>query len=716
LGPHDHLCSIYGDEQEHYRVVAPFLRIGLDRGEKCIYVADDGTENIIREALEAEGIDVDLALATNALVLSTAEQVYLRQGNFDPDRMLAFWSDATHIAMNQGFAALRAADDSRWVVNGAVRHEHWIEYESRLTGTLAEINCLVLCSYDRRQSSPELILDVIRTHPTVAYGGTVSQNSHHLPAERFVGTNRVEREVEKLLHDILTSDQARSTSGHQRNHLRESEQRANEKVAIILDSMPDNLFGFDKEWKYTYFNEHAAEQLKLLGKDPAGLIGKSMWDEFPYVPNEQALRRAMIERVVTTDELYYPPLGEWVENHMYPSHDGGLVIYQRYVTERKRAEEDLRRSEANLAEGQRISHTGSWAWTAISGALFWSVEHFRIFGLDPEVEASTEVGFQLLHPEDRTLVENTFYDAVREKTDFEVEYRIVRPDGTVRHLSSVGHPILNNSGDLAEFVGTVLDITDRKHVEDALRVRDTELARASRALTIAELTASIAHEVNQPLSAVIANSNAGARWLAADPPNIDEARMALRRIVRDGKRASQVVERIRALLKKGGTNNEHLDMNLVVHDVVELTRGALRRNSISLELVLEDELPAVWGDRVQLQQVLLNLIINGIEAMSGLVDRPSVLIVSSQTDDLDHLRVSVEDTGVGLGSENLEQVFAAFYTTKSDGIGVGLSISRSIIEAHGGRLWAAQNRGPGASFQFSLPVCHPEPVARPEAG
>jgi signal transduction histidine kinase len=157
-------------------------------------------------------------------------------------------------------------------------------------------------------------------------------------------------------------------------------------------------------------------------------------------------------------------------------------------------------------------------------------------------------------------------------------------------------------------------------------------------------------------------------------------------------------------------------MNRVVHDVVELTRGALRRNSISLELVLEDGLPAVWGDRVQLQQVLLNLIMNGIEAMSGLVDRPSVLVVSSQTDDLDHLRVSVEDTGVGLRSENLEQLFAAFYTTKSDGIGVGLSISRSIIEAHGGRLWAAQNRGPGASFQFSLPVCHPEPVGRSEVG
>jgi PAS domain S-box-containing protein len=512
--------------------------------------------------------------------------------------------------------------------------------------------------------------------------------------------------VERLLTHIRDYEQVEHALRQRRNRLRESQERADERVAMILDSVPDNFFAFSKHWRYTYFNRHAAEQLRILGKDPANLIGRSMWEEFPYVPNETALRRAMTERVVTTDELYYPPLGEWIENHMYPSDDGGLVIFQRYITERKRAEQELRRSEANLAEGQRISHTGSWAWNAHSDALFWSVEHFRIFGLDPDKAASRELGFGMIHPEDRTFVEDIFQGAVREKSDFEVEYRIVRPDGTVRHLCSVGHPVLSESGDLGEYVGTVIDRTDRKHAEEALRITEAELARVSRVLTMGELTASIAHEVNQSLGAVITNSNACMRWLAAPSPNLYQARKALDRIVRDGNRASDVIARIRALIVKTGIKKERLDMNLVIHDVVVLTRAAVSRNRVTLRTALDSGLPRVLGDRVQLQQVLLNLIMNAIEAMVDLGDRSPVLVITTQTDDVDHVHVSVQDSGTGLEPESLDRVFEAFYTTKVHGMGIGLSISRSIIEAHGGHLWVTQNEGPGATFHFSLPPYH----------
>ena len=693
LGPHDHLCSIYDGQEEHLAVVASFIHIGLNRGEKSIYVPD-GSEQIVRAALQVEGVDIERALASNALVLTTKEQVYLQDGVFDPDFVFAFWTDATSLAISQGFSALRVVGDSKWVLSRRIPDQkRWIEYESRLTRVLSEINCFALCSYDRREAPPELILDVIRSHPIVAYRSVVSGNPHHIPPAAFSGTHQAELEVEGLLNGIREHKQAETW-------LRE----ANDRVAATLDSMPDRFFGLSKDWRYTYLNKHAAEQLRMLGKDPASVIGKSMWEVFPYVPNEAAIRRAMAERAEVTDELFYAPLGEWVENHMYPRDDGGLVIVQRYITERKRAEEKLRRSEGNLAEGQRISHTGSWSWTAATGALFWSVEHFRIFGLDPDkVEASTEVGFGLIHPEERTFVEDTFRSAVREKSDFDVEYRIVRPDGTVRHLFSVGHPVLNESGDVVEYVGTVLDMTDRKQGEEALRIREAELARVSRVLTMGELTTSIAHELNQSLCAIILNGNAGMRWLDADSPNLYQARKALDRIVSDGNRASDVIARVRSLLKKTGTAKERLDMNRVIQDIVALTSGDVRRNRVALRTALGVGLPPILGDRVQLQQVLLNLIINAIEAMGGLVGRPPTLVIATRADDADQVHVSIEDSGVGLETKSLEHVFDAFYTTKDHGMGVGLSISRSIIEAHGGQLWATRNEDAGATFHFTVP-------------
>ena len=248
------------------------------------------------------------------------------------------------------------------------------------------------------------------------------------------------------------------------------------------------------------------------------------------------------------------------------------------------------------------------------------------------------------------------------------------------------------------------DITERKRAEEALRKTQAELAHVTRVLTMGELTTSIAHEVNQPLSGIVTNASACLRWLAGDGPNLEEAREAARRIIRDGNRASEVIGRIRALAKKAGTEKERMDLNAAIQDVVALTQGEVRRNGVLLRTELAGDLPPVLGDRVQLQQVVLNLVLNGIEAMSTVGDRPRELVIQTQRGDVDQASVTVQDSGVGLDPKGGEKIFDAFYTTKGAGMGMGLSISRSIVEDHGGRLWALPSDGPGATFQFTVPT------------
>jgi PAS domain S-box-containing protein len=249
----------------------------------------------------------------------------------------------------------------------------------------------------------------------------------------------------------------------------------------------------------------------------------------------------------------------------------------------------------------------------------------------------------------------------------------------------------------------VEDITDRRRAEEAVAEIQAELARVTRVTTLGEFAASIAHEVNQPLAAVVTNGNAGLRWLAAGSPNLDEAREALSRIIRDANRASDVIARVRTLTRKTTTEKVLLDINDAIEDVIAIVQGEMRRDGVTLRIKLARDLPRVLGDRVQLQQVMLNLIMNGIEATSPVGDRPRDLVVTTQVDGADGLHVSVEDSGVGLEPRNAQRIFEAFYTTKSEGMGMGLSISRSIIESHKGRLWATPNDGPGATLHFTLP-------------
>jgi PAS domain S-box-containing protein len=392
----------------------------------------------------------------------------------------------------------------------------------------------------------------------------------------------------------------------------------------------------------------------------------------------------------------------------------GLALLTSWVDRRFAAqtlelqEEKLQRSEAYLAEAQRLTHTGSWAWRVAGGvALHLSEEWYRIYGFDPEEGMSAwKEWLQRVHPEDRSRWQCAIDRAILEKSGYEVEYRILLPGGTVKYIHTVGHPVLNASGDLVQFVGTAMDITERKRAEEErerLRQAHADLARANRVNTMGELTASLAHEVNQPIAAAVTNANTCLRWLTRDHPDVEEARAAAMRIVKDGTRAAEIIRRIRLLFKKGTPQRELVDINEVIREMIVLLRGEAARHSISVRTELAAELPQVLGDRVQLQQVLMNLMLNGVDAMKD-VDGARELAVKSQRTEKEEVLVSVRDTGVGLPPQQVDQIFKAFFTTKPHGTGMGLSISRSIVESHGGRLWAAGNSPRGASFYFTIPT------------
>jgi PAS domain S-box-containing protein len=385
------------------------------------------------------------------------------------------------------------------------------------------------------------------------------------------------------------------------------------------------------------------------------------------------------------------------------------------ITERKRTEEALRRSEAYLAEAQRLTHTGSWAGSSPFRPVYWSEEHYHIFGLDPQQGLPVlEQPQERIHPDDRDKVIQTFERLTNQKVDSEVEYRIVLPDGTIRYAHGIGHPVLDANGNVVELVGTTVDITARKRYEEErarLRQLEADLAHINRVSMMGELSASIAHEVNQPLSGVVSNGSACMRWLAADTPNVEEAREAARRIVRDGKRAADIIARIRALTRNTVENQENLDLNETILEILRLVGDESKRRDVMIRTSFAEEVCPVVGDRVQLQQVVLNLVMNGLEAMSTITDRPRELVITSTNADQNCAEVTIRDSGIGLDPDKSARIFEAFYTTKPTGMGMGLSICRSILHAHGGRLWATANDGPGTTFHFTLPKEQEKPSA-----
>ena len=486
--------------------------------------------------------------------------------------------------------------------------------------------------------------------------------------------------------------------------------------AAIVDSALDCIVTIDHEGCITEFNPVAEHTFgyrrdEVLGKHLAdAIIPPSFWEKHRqgfarYLATGEArvLGKRIEMTAVRADGSEFPV--ELAITRIPLEGPPSFTGYLRDITERKRAEQELRRSEAFLAEAQHLSRIGSFSWRPGTDEITWSEQLYRIFQIDRDAPVTFELIGTRIHPEDLSIFQEHIERSRRDRSDVQLGFRLQMPGGAVKYVHVAAH-IRGDHGQL-EYIGAVQDVTERRASEEALSSARSELSHVARVMSLGVLTASIAHEVNQPLSGIVTNASTCLRMLAADPPNVDGARETARRTIRDGNRASEVISRLRSLYGKKDPTIESVDLNEATQEVIALALSELQKNRVILRPELAGDLPLVAGDRVQLQQVILNLLRNASDAMSTVDDRPRDLLIRTELDDNDRARLSVSDVGIGFEPQAAGKLFEAFYTTKSEGMGIGLSVSHSIIERHHGRLWATPNSGPGVTFSFSIP-CRPE--------
>jgi PAS domain S-box-containing protein len=501
----------------------------------------------------------------------------------------------------------------------------------------------------------------------------------------------------------------------QRNFAEEALRRSEERFRLLVERVQDYaIFMLDTSGRVTTWNQGAEHINGYTAKEIIGLH----FSQF-YQAADIQLGKPETELQIAAAEGRFEEYGWrlrkdgsklWANVIITALRNprGELIGFSkitRDLTEQMRTEAALRGSEEQLRMAQEASGSGAWDWDPQSDLATWSDRHSQIFGLEPHDVKHTWSSFvHLVDPEDRARVQLAILTALKPHGALEVEYRINRPDGQARWVMSKGRTYCDSAGEPMRMVGLTMDITERKQLEHDLLRTQSDLARVSRLLTLGELTSSIAHEVNQPLVAVVTNGDACMRWLTAEPPNLDKVRESLVWIVKEGKRAGEIIKRIRELAKNKAPQKTELLVNDVITEVINLAGSELSNNQVTLRTEFASDLPIVCGDRVQLQQVILNLIANAIDAMKSIHQHPRELSISSRATDDGQILITVRDCGMGVEPNILENVFKAFFTTKKEGMGLGLSISRTIVEAHGGRMWALSNNDQGATFQFTLPM------------
>jgi PAS domain S-box-containing protein len=503
-----------------------------------------------------------------------------------------------------------------------------------------------------------------------------------------------------------------------RRRAEEALRQSEEQLRLVIDTIPTLVWSCRSDGAFDYVSRRWSEYTGIAAKDALGSGWMAAYHPEDIGKHQQIRLAALASGEPVTNEVRLRRADgqyRWHLIHGVPLRDdtGNIVKWYGAATDiedRKRAEQALRRSEAYLAEAQRLGHTGSWAIDyANRKPIHSSEEHHRLFAFEPAGGMPLWRDWMLrIHPDDRFMTREILERSSCERTGFEMDYRVCHPDGTIKYLHAVGHPILDASGDVAEFVGTSIDVTERRHAEEARQDAQNKLSHANRIATMGQLTASIAHEVSQPITGVVTNAQAALRFLAMQPVDLNEVRQSLDDIVKEGNRAGEIVAGIRALVNKTPPPNQLVNINEAIREVVALARSEVTRNRIVLKTELASDLPPVHGDQIQLQQVLLNLIMNAVEAMGSDTDGSRELLIVTSEDGKNGVRVAVADSGPGLRSDALERLFDAFYTTKAGGMGMGLAICRSILEAHGGRLWAGPNAPRGAVFRFELPARAPE--------
>jgi PAS domain S-box-containing protein len=882
-----HFCLFYETRADLLETLVCYCKAGLESQEFCLWVvAEPLTRADAREALQRVLPDLDRYLADHSIEIVTARDWYLHDGTFDLTRVISGWNEKLASASARGYVGVRVTGDTAWL-----EKKDWkdfCEYEESLNHAVANQRLAVLCTYPLAACGASEILDVVRTHQfavTKRRGSwDVIETAGHKQAKAEI--KRLNEELEQRVLErtsqltVVNRELTKEVLHRQRAEkalLRSEAYSAEAQRVSHTGSFGWSVFSGDIVW--------SDETFRIFEYEPANKPTVRDILERTH-PKDRAFVRETLERAARDRKAFdfehrlLMPDGSLkyvrVVGHPSTNYQSGnfeFVGAVTDITESKRAEESLRRSEGYLAEAQRLTHTGSWVWRVRGQyALHLSEEWYRVYGFDPEAGMpSWEELLQRIHPDDQAIWQATIDRATGERSDYEVEFRILLPFGTVRYVHTVGHPVVNASGDLVEFVGSSIDVTERKRAEalregesqilemiardarleeildclvrvveaqfagllcsvllldedgqhvrhgaapslpesyikaidglcigpkagscgtamyrrepivvtdiledplwepyrgavepygfracwstpilapsgkalgsfamyyceprspspaetralemathlagiaierrlarkerERLRQAQADLAHINRVTTLGELTASLAHEIKQPISAAVTDAKTCLRWLRRDEPDMPEACEAASRMVMDVTRAADIINSISLLFKKDGLQREFLDVNELIREMIVLLRSEATRYSLSIRTELAKDLPRVMADRVQLQQVFMNLMLNGIDAMKETKGRGE-LTIKSEPDD-GQLLISVSDTGVGLPPDQAEQVFRAFFTTKDNGTGMGLPITRSIIESHGGRLWVNNSKERGATFQFTLPT------------
>lgn len=598
-----------------------------------------------------------------------------------------------------GLVALLSADGAVDVVNRQI-----LEYSGR---TLEEL---------RDWGTGDIVHPDDLAHVAEVFGGSIASATPYTIVQRLRRADGAYRWFENSGSPI------RDASGHvirwcvlltdvdeakrAEHALRESERT----LKLIIDTIPALAWSAAPDGRAEFFNRH---YLDFIGLSPEAAANWG-WTSAVH-PDDLAPLAAVWQAILASGATgetearlrRHDGVYRWFLFRASPWRDDTGTIVKWYgvntdIEGRKQAEAELRRAYDSFADAQRLSKTGSFITDLVADAHNWSDEAYRIFEFDRSTKVTVKRIQDIIHPDDLPAFESVITRGLTGR-DVNFAFRIVTGRG-VKHVRGVAHVVEEVEG-RPMFIGALQDVTEGMVAEEALSRARSELARVARATTFGAMTASIAHEVNQPLSGIITNAGTCLRMLDANPPNIEGARETARRTIRDGNRAADVIARLRALFSRRELTLEPLDVNDATREVIALSMSELQQGRVVLQTELADDLPSITGDRIQLQQVLLNLIRNASDAMVAVSDRPRSLLIRTERQHGDGVCVTVRDAGVGLGGDpqGVEKVFEAFYTTKRDGMGIGLSVSRSIIEQHRGRLWAQTNDGPGATFTFCIP-------------
>ncbi|MFA6002064.1 MAG: MEDS domain-containing protein [Thermoleophilia bacterium] len=709
LGVHDHLCLIYESREEQLAAVIPFMRIGLERGERCVYIADDNTVATVSEAMRAQGIDVDATVASGALSVITKREAYLKEGRFDPDWMINFLIDAVAAAKTDGYSALRATGEMTWMLAGEPGVERLMEYEAKLNYFLPEYDCLAICQYNRERFSPEIVIDVIHTHPLVIYGNTVCRNFYYVPPDEFLEAKKQRGlvESERLLAGLVDREQTEQDLVD-----------AHRLLETIFDHTHLMVAVLDPQLKFIRVNRAYANADE---KEPSFYPGKNHFDLFPNKENEEIFRR-----VVETGDPYFanaktfqyeenPERGVsyWDWSLVPIKAEGGAVVSLIFtlldVTERIQSQEAIIRSEEKYRTLFEESKDG-----VITVSPGGKIEDINPAGVEmlgyssrEELQALDSAYELYLNPEDRDVYVQTLKQQGFVK-NYELDFK--RRDGVPLVVSMTASVTRDESGKIISFRGIMRDLTAHRQLEQ-------QLMQAQKMESIGRLAGGIAHDFNNFLTAIHGYIDLAAMELPEGSPASDdliEARAS-------SDRAANLSRQLLLFSRRESIHLKPVDLNRVVSDLLKML-GRLIGEQYEIKVELAEDLRTVNADTSHLEQVLMNLAVNARDAMpdggvinirtENVVIEPGFVKVKQERTPREFVELTVSDSGVGMDADVMSHVFEPFFSTKGagKGTGLGLSVVYGIITQHGGWIDVESMPGKGTIFKIYFPALHVTPV------